>query len=408
MNRRFDILIIGNSAAGMQALRTIRRHGGNLSVALVDRENCPAYSRVLTPYYVGGKTHRENLFIVGHDFYRRFAIATLLGHAAVELDPDRHEVRLADGTAVGYGKLLLATGAEARGIEITAHGVSTLRHLEDADRLERLLKGARSVTAVGAGLVSIPFLSHAGTDVERHLVIGSDRVFSRVVDPEASAILEERFLATGLVIHKRDDIAGLGGTERLELTLARGGRFATDLLLVGKGVVPNTLLARQADLAVKEGIVIDDFCRTSHPDIYAAGDVAEGRDFVTGEATIQGNWMTAVEQGEIAAMNMLGLPCAYDGSLKNNTTEVFGVDVAVVGYCGDGAHRTLAAHDPFTGRFRKVFLDERDRVMGATMVGETNDAGVFCQLVRTRAIFPGERVLRGANTYAARLLELTS
>ena len=406
MEQNFDIVIIGNSAAGMQALRTIRRHSRSVSVAMVDRENCPAYSRVLTPYYVGGKTLRGNLLIVGSDFYEHHGIATLLGHAAVELDAERHRLILADGTAVGFGQLLIAAGAEARGLEVTAEGVCTLRHLADADRLERLLKGARSVTAVGAGLVSIPLLSHAGPEVERHLVIGSDRVFSRVVDPEASAILEERFLAGGLVLHKRDDIVNLSGTDRLELSLATGKRIVTDMLLVGKGVVPNTDLALRAGLEVREGIVTDERCRTSHPHIFAAGDVAEGKDFVTGEPTIQGNWLTAVEQGEIAALNMLGFDCTYEGSLKNNTTEVFGVDVAVVGYCRDDVPRTATARDPFTGRFRKVFLDGRDRIIGATMIGETNDAGLYYQLVRTRAPFPGPTFLRGTGTQAAALARL--
>lgn len=406
MDQQFDIVIIGNSAAGMQALRTLHRHAPHRSVAIVDREPHPAYSRVLTPYYVGGKTERSNLFIVDHAFYHRLGVATLFGQPAVEIDADRHRLTLGNGMTIGFGALLIASGAEARSIEISAAGICTLRHLDDADRLAQLLPEARSVTAIGAGLVSIPFLSHAGPELERHLVVGSNRIFSRVVDAEASAILEERFVADGLQLHKQDDVVDLAGGERLELALASGTRLTTDMLLVGKGVVPNTGLARQAGLAVGDGILIDDRCRTSHPDIYAAGDVAEGRDFVTGESTIQGNWLTAVEQAEVAALNMLKLPATYPGSMKNNTTEVFGVDIAAVGYCRDDAPRVISAHDRFTGRFRKVFLDERDRVLGATLIGETNDAGVYYQLVTTRAVFPGERLLHGANSYAARLLAM--
>jgi NAD(P)H-nitrite reductase large subunit len=401
MQQRFDIVIIGNSAAGLQAIRTIRRHSRHISIAMIDREDCPAYSRVLTPYYVGGKTSRSNLFIVDRDFYTNMAVTPLLGLAAVEVDPDRHEVRLADGTTVGFGKLLLAAGGEARTIEGTRQRVCTLRHMVDAEKLGTLLASARSVTALGAGLVSVPVLSHLAPGVERHLVVGSDRIFSRVVDAESAGVLEDHFTESGVVLHKRDDITEVKEGERLELTLASGGKIISDVLVVGKGVTANTSLARDAGLEVRDGIMINEYCRTGHPDVYAAGDAAEGKDFVTGRQTVQGNWMTAVEQGENAALNMLGLTCAYEGSMKNNITEVFGLDVAVTGYCQDDAPGTVSTGNRFTRRFRKVFLDEKGRMIGASMIGETNDSGVYYQMVRARAPFPGERMLHGENRHAA-------
>ena len=405
--QRFDIVIIGNSAAGLQAIRTLRRHCRLVSIALIDLEDCPAYSRVLTPYFVGGKTKKRNLFIVDAAFYAEMGVTLLLGQAAVGIDPERHEVRLADGGAVGFGKLLVASGGEARGFKGATRRVCTLRHMADAERLETLLGSARSVTALGAGLVSVPVLSHLPPGVERHLVVGSDRVFSRVVDAESAALLEEHFEESGVVLHKRDDITEVTEGERLELTLASGGRLTSDVLVVGKGVTANTGLAREAGLAVGDGILIDDFCRTEHPDIYAAGDVAQGKDLVTGQKTVQGNWMTAVEQGENAALNMLGLACAYQGSMKNNITEVFGLDVAVIGYCQDDAPSAVSAGNRFTRRFRKVFLDEKGRMIGASLIGETNDSGVYFQMVRGRMPFPGARLLQGENRHAGVMQQIS-
>jgi NAD(P)H-nitrite reductase large subunit len=396
----YDIVIIGNSAAGLQAIRTLRRHSRQVSIALIDLEDCPAYSRVLTPYFVGGKTAKSNLFIVERDFYASLGVTPLLGQAVVAVDPERHQVRLADGSAVGFGKLLIAAGGEARPFAGATSRVCTLRHLADAEKLSSLLGSARSVTALGAGLVSVPVLSHLPPGVERHLVVASGRVFSRVVDAESAALLEEHFIRSGVVLHKHDDITGVRQGERLELTLSSGGRIVSDVLVVGKGVTANTALAREAGLAVGDGILIDDFCRTGHPDVYAAGDAAEGKDLVTGQVTVQGNWMTAVEQGEHAALNMLGLRCAYGGSLKNNITEVFGLDVAVIGYCQDDAPATASAGNRFTGRFRKVFLDEQGRLIGASLIGETNDSGVYYQMVRGRMPFPGARMLHGENRHA--------
>ena len=151
---------------------------------------------------------------------------------------------MADGRQVGFGKLLLATGAEARTLAVTSERACTLRHMADAEKLETLMQNARSITAIGAGLVSLPLLSHAPESAEKHLVVGSNRIFSRVVDAEASAILEEMFRKCGLQLHKHDDIVAIDEGDRLQLTLASGGRLDSDMLIVGKGVTPNTDLAR--------------------------------------------------------------------------------------------------------------------------------------------------------------------
>ncbi|GFO61091.1 pyridine nucleotide-disulfide oxidoreductase [Geomonas silvestris] len=399
--QHFDIVIIGNSAAGLQAIRTLRRLDRLVSLALIDREPRPAYSRVLTPYYVGGKTSRENLYLVEEGFYPEFGVTPLLGATAVSLDPERHQVRLDDGRVIGFGKLLIATGGEARPLAGASARVCTLRHLSDAERLRALIASARCVTALGAGLVSVPVLSHLPPGVERHLVVGSDRVFSRLLDAESALLLEEHFAGAGVQLHKRDDVVSLDEGERLELRLASGTTIPSDLLVVGKGVRPNTDLARGAGLPCADGVLIDDYCRTAHPDVYAAGDVAQGKDLVTGEPTVQGNWITAVEQGEHAALNMLGSSCAYRGSLKNNTTEVFGLELAVLGYCQDDAPQTVSWGSRFSGRFRKAFLDEQGRVIGASLIGETNDAGVYYQMILGRMRLPSRRLLQGANRHAA-------
>ena len=401
MQQRFDIVIIGNSAAGLQAIRTFRRHSSKISIALIDREECPAYSRVLTPYFIGGKAEKKHLYIVDYPFYNDLGVTPFLGLTAVKLDVVRHEVQLDDGTTVGFGKLLLALGGEARSFKDGLGRVSTLRHMADADKLLALLQFARSVTALGAGLVSVPVLSHLPQGVERQLIVGSDRIFSRLLDGESAALLEEHFVSAGVILHKLNDVAEVTEGERLELKLSSGSSLTTDALLVGKGVTPNITLARDAGLATGDGILIDDFCQTDHPDIFAAGDAAEGRDYVTGAKTVQGNWITAVEQGENAALNMLGLACAYGGSMKNNITEVFGLDVVAIGYCFDDVSHTVSSGDLAARRFRKVFLDEQQRVVGAVLIGETNDSGVYYNMVRTRVTFPGRKMLQGTGRHAA-------
>jgi len=399
MPEHYDFLIIGNSAAGLQALRTLRKHDRRKSVAIVDRENCPAYSRVLTPYYIGGQIDKSGLDIVDTPFYQNLGVTTLFGRSVTFVDAEAHSIELADGEKIGYGQLLLATGAEARQLMVRSDRSSVLRHMADADKLVELMQNAKTITAIGAGLVSLPLLSHAPSTAEKHLVVGSNRILSRMVDAQTSALLEERFAESGLQLHKQNDIIKIEEGERLQLLLSSGDNLVSDMLIIGKGVQPNCELAVAAGLKIDYGIQIDDYCRTSHADIYAAGDAAEGKDFITGEPIIQGNWMTAVEQGENAALNMLGMACAYEGSLKNNITEVFGVDVAAIGESLDDTAQTVSVHDQETGRFRKVFLNDQQQVIGANLIGETNDAGLYYNWIRTRSMFPGEQVLHGTNRY---------
>ena len=287
MAEAFDYVVVGNSAAGLQALHTLRKHTADASVAVIDREDCPAYSRVLTPYFVGNKTERDNLFIVGHDYYQQAGINTLFGRNVVALDADSHQLKLDDGSNVTFGKLLLAIGAEARQLAVKSDRSSVLRHMADAEKLVELMQDAKRITAIGAGLVSLPLLSHAPASAEKHLVVGSNRILSRMVDAETSAILEKRFTKNGLHLHKQNDIVAIEEGERLQLKLSSGESLTSDMLIVGKGVQPNSELAKVAGLKVDYGILIDDYCCTSHADIYAAGDAAEGKDFINGEPTIQ-------------------------------------------------------------------------------------------------------------------------
>ena len=408
MSEQYDFVVIGNSAAGLQAIRTLRKHDQLSTIALIDREEHSAYSRVLTPYYIGGHILRKGLDIVDHTFYQQLGVTPLLGQAVTSIDPEKHSLELADGSKIGFKKLLLATGAEARTLPGSTRRASVLRHIDDAEKLFTLFHGIKSVTAVGAGLVSLPLLSHASEHAEKHLVVGSNRIFSQVVDVETSAILEDQLRAKGLNIHKQNDISEMVEGEQLQLKLSKGKQLASDLLIIGKGVSPNTHLAAAAGLEVAHGIVINDHCRSNHPDVYAAGDAAEGLDFITGEKTIQGNWMTAVEQGENAALNMLGIECRYQGSLKNNTTEIFGIEVAAIGYCQEDVAEVITSWSSMTGRFRRVFLDEKQRVVGANLIGETNDAGLYFQLISTRSVFPGTQMLSGTVNYAQVQLRLAS
>jgi NAD(P)H-nitrite reductase large subunit len=380
-------LIIGNSAAGISAINTIRKLNKTISLGLIDREDCPAYSRVMTPYYLGKKCSKSDLFIVNKDYYRDKNVDTFFGAVVTNIDINKRVVVLDINRELYFSKLIIATGAEATTINVQSDKSSVLRHMKDAEKLSKLLDRSKSVTAIGAGLVSLPVLSHIyhiNREVEENLIVSSNRIFSRVLDEDASLILEKKLIDRGLKIYKNDDIQGYCDNDKLTLNLKSGSTIKTDVLLVGKGVIPNIKIAQEAGIYCHYGILIDDYCMTNVDGVYAAGDVAEGKDFVTQEILIQGNWITAIEQGEIAAKNALGYKVAYEGSIKNNTTEIYGYDVAVVGYYRDDAYKREVFYDELSGKYRKIFLDKDSTIIGVTMIGETNDAGIYYDMIKTR------------------------
>ncbi|WP_291494378.1 FAD-dependent oxidoreductase [Desulfurella sp.] len=379
----YDLIIIGNSAAGLSAIKTIRAFDKKMSVAVFDKEAEPAYSRVLTPYYAGFDTDKDHLYIVDESFYPKNGIDAYLGDEVFRVDTNKKTIYTQFDTYT-YRYLLIAVGAFAKQSHIKHEKVLTLRNISDADKLRKLFSDAKSVAALGAGLVSLPTLSHLKDDVKKHIIVSSDRIFSQVVDKSASYILEEIFKNKNVFIYKHDDVESIkdNADGSIKLSLKSNHQIDCDLLLVGKGVVPNVDFLK-GEIETDKGIVIDDFCKTSAQDVYAAGDCAQGRDFVTGKSVIQGNWITAVEQAIIAAKNILGINVAYDGSIKNNTTEVFGIDVAVVGYNKDDA-QNIEFYDPDRFFYRKLFFDESGFIIGATLIKDTNDAGLYYNLVKTR------------------------
>ncbi|BAI79752.1 FAD-dependent pyridine nucleotide-disulphide oxidoreductase family protein [Deferribacter desulfuricans SSM1] len=385
--KHYDIVALGNSAASLSFVTTLRKFNNDKSILMVDRENLPAYSRVLTPYYVANKTDRDGIFIVNSEFYKSKGIDTIFGKTVVSVDFDKRYVHLDDGEIINYKYLFIGLGAEATKIGLESDRVLNLRHLNDADKLHELYKTAKSVVGFGAGLVTIPLLSHLKDDVEKYLVISSDRVFSRVVDKDAASIIEDTMKNKGVKIYKKDNIKSIKtNKENISVELESGNSLVADFAIIGKGVTQNTHIFKDSSLNINWGILVNEYCQTNIENVYAGGDIAEDLDFITKEYTTQGNWITAVEHGEIAAKHILGIKEKYDGSIKNNTTEVFGVEVAVVGYFKDDV-KTVTFYDQSRRYFRKLFLDENGVIIGCTMVGESNDAGIYYGLIKRRVKF---------------------
>jgi NAD(P)H-nitrite reductase large subunit len=380
------ILILGNSAAAIAAVSAVRARGGKQAIAMVSNEPCTAYSPVLTTYYLRGQIPESALYFCDLGYYRERDISCHFGTAAVDLDAAAQRVTLDDGTRLDYDKLLIATGASAKRVtgldpEIAAE-VRYLRTVEDARCIREAALGAKHIVMMGGGLVSLQVAGAvARPDLRVTCVVASRQILSQNIDAtcaelvcghvERSANIEVLFGASVAEVSKAN-----GG---YRVRLDSGAELQADLLVAGKGVTPNIEFVDRAQIAVDQGILVDEHLRTSVENVWAAGDLAQGRNRVSGKVELVANWIDACEQGAAAGANMAGETLAFPGSVAENITTLFGVQVAALGITrsreGDGL-REVTYLDEARGVYRRLLL--RGEVMvGATLLRDVADVGVL-------------------------------
>ena len=309
-------LIVGASLAGAKAAEELRAQGFDGRVTLIGAEAERPYERPpLTKDYLRGESERAQAYVHPDDFYAQQEIELETGTRVTAIEPGK--VRLHDGRQLGYDRLLLATGAEPRRLDVPGadlDGIYYLRTLADCDLLRARLEAGGRVVTVGAGWIGSEFAASAR---QRGLEV-------TVVDPQP--LPNERIFGRDVGVFYRDVHAQHGVTQLLgdgvdsfegegEVAAVRttsGRRIECDFAVVGIGVVPRAGLASAAGLEVANGIVVNDKLQTSVPRIFAAGDVANaGHPFYRERIRVE-HWANALHQGPAAARAMLGQPVSYD------------------------------------------------------------------------------------------------
>jgi NAD(P)H-nitrite reductase large subunit len=383
--------IIGNSAAGLAAIRAIRKSGDCRPIVLVSAEKCNAYSPVLTTYYIGDQIKKSQLFIADESFYKKYQVRTVFGNRVEQVDPDNRRIYLDNRTQLDYDTLLIASGASARHLDSVDPSVSacvsTLRTIADAEKIKVGCEKAKKVVAIGAGLVSLQTIRAILKKVcDITLVVGSDQVLSQQMDRESAFIIQEKLVGQGVKILFGREIANVCEKRgQVHVITSYGESLPADMVIVGKGVWPNKRMVMNTSIRTKNGIVVDDRMRTNVEDVYAAGDVAEAKNEISGEMEVIATWANAWAQGEIAGFNMAGRPARRHGQFRENVTTISGVDVASIGESKPayGKYQELRHADFRRSQMRKLYLDGT-RIVGALLVGEAYDAGVIRHCIANR------------------------
>jgi 3-phenylpropionate/trans-cinnamate dioxygenase ferredoxin reductase subunit len=312
------IVIVGAGLAGAKAAETLRAEGFDGRIVLVGDEPVRPYERPpLSKDYLRGEAGFDSAAVHESDFYDAHDIELRTSTAVTAVRPTDSEVELGDGERIRYQRLLLATGATPRRLPVPGAdlpGVYALRNVDDADAIRTAVTGGGPVVVIGAGWIGAEVAASSrqlGADVT--MVDLVDVPLERVLGPEVGAIYRDLHRDHGVTLRLGVGIESIGGAGKVEeVRLGDGSVLPAAAVVVGVGVVPRVDLAAAAGLETDNGVRTDEYLRTSAPQVYAAGDVANAWH-PSHETWIRlEHWSSALNQGPVAAKNMLGIPTPYD------------------------------------------------------------------------------------------------
>ncbi len=383
-------IIIGNGAAGNAAAAAIRERDPAGEVLIYSAEPEPAYYRPLIVNLISEDINKDISFAAA-PIYPAEAGA-YLGQGVARLEAAEKLIILENGQRCAYDRLLLATGAAAIVPDLpgwTGLGAHVLRTMADGRAVAEAAAQARQAVVIGAGRVGLKAamaLRQRGLAVT--LVEQEARVAHMQFDPVAGEILAAALEAQGFHLAFGQTVTGIGrAAGRIQsVTLGDGRALPAQLVVAALGVRPNAALARQAGLEVRRGVVVDEKLRTSAPEIYAAGDVAETADLLTGQPIVSGLWTNAVEMGRLAGANMAGAARAYPGAFAVlNSLEVAGIPTVAIGLTNPPPGDDCQVLYSRRGRHYRKLVFKAGALVGALLVGDIDGAGVYAGLMRGRA-----------------------
>jgi len=337
-------VIVGASLAGAKAAETLREEGFGGPVVLIGEETERPYERPpLSKDYLLGKAERDTIYVHPAGWYTEHDVELRLGTTVTGVDPAAHEVMLADGSRIGYAKLLLTTGSTPRRLRVPggdADGVLYLRRVADSDQIKDAFATSSRVAVIGAGWIGLETAAAArAAGAAVTILEAAELPLLRVLGREAAQVFAGLHRDHGVDLRfgvQVAEITGSGGRAD-GVRLADGGHVAAEAVIVGVGITPNVQLAAGAGLETGNGIVTDARLQTSDPDIHAAGDVASAYHPRLGKHIRVEHWYNALHQPQTAARTMLGQDTAYD-RVAYFYTDQYDLSMEYAGYVEPGGY----------------------------------------------------------------------
>jgi nitrite reductase (NADH) large subunit len=339
-------IIIGAGVAGYAAIEAIRAVDQAGEVILVSDDPHGYYSRPGLAYYLTGELHDKTLYPRTQEDYKKLKFTFLKGRVTRILRSE-HALEMDGKPRLTYNKLLIAAGARAIPLEVPGiklEGVVKLDHMADAMHILKLAKSGKTAVVVGGGITALELTEGLLTrGVKVHYLLRGDRYWSNVLDTGESKMVEGRLRAEGVELHHHAELKEIiGKRNRVSgIRLKDGHTINCDILAYAIGIRPCLELVQNIGLKLDRGVLVDEHLQTNDPDIFAAGDVAQVFDPLSGRAMLDSLWNPARDQGQVAGMNMAGRKMVYLKSPPFNVTRLAGLTTTLIGTVGHGEDENM-------------------------------------------------------------------
>jgi len=385
-------VIIGAGPAGVIAAETIHKHDPEARITLVGDEPEPPYSRMAIPYYLIDRIDKRGTYLRKQEGHFARIGTTVVQDRVTSVSTAGKTLQLEHGGALAYDKLLVASGSRAvtppiPGIDLP--GVHACWTLKDARHIHRLATPGARVVLIGAGFIgSIILEALALRRVDLCVVEMEDRMVPRMMNARCGGLITRWCESKGVKVYTSERVASIEGPGRddaLAVTLDGGETLPAHLVIRATGVTPNTEFLTGSGVETDNGVLVNEYLQTSDPDVYAAGDVARGKEFSTGEYSVLAIQPTAADHGRIAASNMLKAQSTpHQGSLVMNVLDTLGLISASFGaWQGVDGGDATELMDPLDYRYLNLQFQD-DVLVGANSLGLTQHLGVLRGLIQTR------------------------
>ena len=356
------VVIIGAGHAAGQVAASLRQDGHEGAIIMLGDEPFIPYQRPpLSKQYLSGEQGIERVYLRPQKFYDDKNIDVRTGVTADRIDREHRTVHTTAGETIGYDRLIIATGSRARKLNIegsTLEGIHYLRSIADVDAIRNDMAPGKKLVIVGGGYIGLEVASVAvAAGLEVHVIEMESRILQRVTTPEMSAYYHQLHTSRGVNIHTSTGVKGFTGSNgRVTAVQAGTTSFPADLVIVGIGIIPNIEIARDAGIVCDNGIVVDEHCRTSDPDIYAIGDCTNHPNPLLGRRLRLESVPNAMEQARVASANIRGDAKTY-AAIPWFWSDQYELKLQMVGFSADGNQQVLRG-DMAANQFAVFYLKD--------------------------------------------------
>ncbi len=385
-------VIIGYSVAAVNAIKIIRKFDSLGEIVVVTDED-RIYSRPLISYYLAGKVSKDKIGFIEYDFEKKYNIKVLYSTIVKKVDTKNFKIILSNRETISFDKLLITTGGKPiipkiDGLENDTAGVFTFTKFSDAENILKYLeKNIVSESVIlGGGLIGMKAAEGLlNKNIKLKIVDLTDRLLANTFDKKASNYLEKKLVEQSSEFIKENTITKVTtkNNKIVSVTLQNKKVIKTNMLIIAIGVKPNLDIIEKTNIKTDRGILVNEHMQTNIKNIYAAGDVAQGKDFLSNTNSVIAIWPVAAKQGKVAGYNIVGKDVSYDGMFAMNSVEILGIPSISFGITNpdikDSQYKVLSREDK---NFYKKIVLKNNKVVGAILINSIDRAGIYKLIIK--------------------------